>query len=261
MTPRRSPKISSTEGAAWGVGGEPAGITTDFTGVRRVILGLVTDSRLPILKALGDNTRYAIYLELARSAMPLSTADIAESLGLHANTVRPHLERMRDVGLLDVRTDATGGVGRPQHRYSLAAEAPSLGLEPPSYPLLARLLLRDCRRRGRRGRRGRGDRPRAGPATRAPGTQTPRRASRRSSESSTVLGFDPAVDGTDDGEIAVIAFTHCPFAELAEAHPELVCALHRGMVEGFVEQAGDASVDDFHTLAHREPCQVTISSR
>ena len=58
--------------------------------------------RLELLKALGDNTRYAIYLEIARSASPRTTADIADLLGLHANTVRPHLERMRDVGLLDV---------------------------------------------------------------------------------------------------------------------------------------------------------------
>ena len=58
----------------------------------------MTDSRLPILKALGDNTRYAIYLELARSPRPLSTSDIAESLALHPNTVRPHLERMSAFG-------------------------------------------------------------------------------------------------------------------------------------------------------------------
>src|SRR5918998_1573495 len=97
-------------------------------------------SRLALLKTLGDNTRYAIYLELARSALPLSTADIAETLGLHPNTVRPHLERMRDVGLLDVRSEPRVGVGRPQHLYALAPDAPSLGLEPPAFPLLARLL-------------------------------------------------------------------------------------------------------------------------
>jgi predicted ArsR family transcriptional regulator len=50
-----------------------------------------SQGRLAVLKALGDNTRYAIYLELARSASPLSTQDIAETLGLHPNTVRPHL--------------------------------------------------------------------------------------------------------------------------------------------------------------------------
>ena len=90
---------------------------------------------------LGDNTRYAIYLELARSPRPLVTAEIAETLGLHPNTVRPHLERMREVGLLEVTTDARGEVGRPQHRYSLAADAPSLGLEPPTMPMLARMVL------------------------------------------------------------------------------------------------------------------------
>src|SRR5512135_1201516 len=102
----------------------------------------MSDARLAILKALGDNTRYAIYLELARSPLPLATADIAETLELHPNTVRPHLERMREVGLLDVRTEVRSGVGRPQHLYSLAADAPSLGLEPPPFPLLSRMLLR-----------------------------------------------------------------------------------------------------------------------
>ena len=58
--------------------------------------------RLPVFKALGDNTRYAIYLELARASRPLSTADIADALELHPNTVRPHLDRMREVGLLEV---------------------------------------------------------------------------------------------------------------------------------------------------------------
>ena len=44
-----------------------------------------------VLRVLGDNTRYAIYLELARSPRPLVTAEIADTLGLHPNTVRPHL--------------------------------------------------------------------------------------------------------------------------------------------------------------------------
>ena len=54
-------------------------------------------ARLAVLKALGDNTRYAIYLELARSAAPLSTIEIAETLGLHANTVRHRLERFEEI--------------------------------------------------------------------------------------------------------------------------------------------------------------------
>src|SRR5579863_430938 len=96
--------------------------------------------RLPVFKALGDNTRYAIYLEVARAQSPASTSEIADALDLHANTVRPHLERMRDAGLLVVETTGQGQVGRPQHRWSLAPDAPSLGLEPSAFRLLARLV-------------------------------------------------------------------------------------------------------------------------
>lgn len=217
--------------------------------------------RLPLLKALGDNTRYAIYLEVARSARPLSTSEVAETLGLHPNTVRPHLERMREVGLLEVEIDARGQVGRPQHRYSLAADAPSLGLEPPAFPLLARLLAavaasagasaEDAVGAGRS--RGRDAGRAAGRADDAPACIA---ALTRDLEA---LGFDPAA--VDDGEATTIAFTHCPYRELAEAFPEYVCQLHRGMVEGFVDAVGSADVVSFHTLADREPCQVTVAAR
>ena len=213
------------------------------------------NARLAVLKALGDNTRYAIYLELARSPRPLSTAEVADTLDLHPNTVRPHLERMRDVGLLEVEVDARGTVGRPQHRYSLAASAPSLGLEPPAFPLLARMLAGAAA-----GARVAPDD--AADAARPDGRALAAARRTRSCVDALMrtlddLGFDPAM-GTDD-EVVTIAFTHCPYRELAEAHPDLVCHLHRGLIEGFVEQAGDASVTSFHTLADRDPCQVELT--
>ena len=219
------------------------------------------DPRLEVLKALGDNTRYAIYLELARSSSPRSTADIADVLGLHPNTVRPHLERMRDVGLLDVETDPKGTVGRPQHRYSLASDAPSLGLEPPAFPLLARLLATMAAA-------ARLEPDDAAAAARDTGSAMAAERLRRTPGDACVaaladaldeLGFDPAV-AVDDGAIN-IAFTHCPFAELAEAYPDLVCHLHRGLVEGFVAEWGNAGVERFATLADRDPCQVELSVR
>lgn len=212
--------------------------------------------RLEILKALGDNTRYAIYLELARAPMPLATAQVAESLDLHPNTVRPHLERMREVGLLAVVTDARGAVGRPQHRYSLAADAPALGFEPPAFPALAQMLLRmaaaagvpaaDAVEAGRE--HGAASAGRHRPA----GTC----AEALSAELAT-LGFDP--ESVVEEDAATIAFTRCPFRELAEANPELVCSLHRGLVEGFVHERGDGEVVEFHDLSGRTPCQVEIA--
>jgi len=213
--------------------------------------------RLEILKTLGDNTRYAIYLELARSVRPLATAEIAETLDLHANTVRPHLERMRDLGLVEVTTVATGSVGRPQHRYALAADAPSLGLEPPAFPTVTRMLLRAAAAAGvdpdellEAGReQGREDFARAGAD--APADLVD--ALERELEA---FGFDPA--RADDGEAVTIAFTHCPFRELAEAHPDLVCSMHQGMVEGFIACGAGAEVHRFHPLVDRTPCQVDV---
>lgn len=215
--------------------------------------------RLSLFKALGDNTRYAIYLELARSALPRATAEVAEVLGLHPNTVRPHLERMREVGLLDIEIDSRGTVGRPQHRYQLAPDAPSLGLEPPPYPLLAGLLANvaaacgpavdDVAEVGRH----------HGRHAHAARAQTPgRRCVDTVMAEMAEMGFDPV--GTRDGATTTIVFAACPFRDLAEAFPDLVCELHRGMMEGMAE-AGGAEVARFATLADREPCQVELVNR
>jgi predicted ArsR family transcriptional regulator len=215
-------------------------------------------SRLAILKALGDNTRYAIYLELARSARPLSTGEIADTLDLHPNTVRPHLERMRDVGILEQQVENRGAVGRPQHRYSLVADAPSLGLEPPVFPMLARMLVRmgalagveptEAVEAGReQGVSDAAQFPADTPCEEALMAQLDH------------LGFDPEIEG-GDGAVTV-AFTHCPFRDLAEANPELVCGLHRGMVEGLVDTIGGAEMRDFQNLGGRTPCQVDLVPR
>jgi predicted ArsR family transcriptional regulator len=214
--------------------------------------------RLPVFKALGDNTRYAIYLELARAVAPLSTADIAETLDLHPNTVRPHLERMRDVGLLHVEVDSRGAVGRPQHRYSLSPDAPSLGLEPAAFPLLAGMLANVAAlfapqpelvaEAGR-------DHGRHAALQRADAASCVAAVTEELAE----LGFDPAVG--EDGRTTTVAFTRCPYRELAEAFPELVCHLHRGIVEGMVEVLGEVDVSRFATLADRDPCQVDLVDR
>ena len=212
------------------------------------------EARLDVFKALGDNTRYAIYLELARSPQPLATAEVASSLGLHVNTVRPHLERMREAGLLDVEVDARGGVGRPQHRYTLAADAPSLGLEPSVFPLASRLLLQLATGAGAESneateigfQQGLRDGVRVGPGPCVAALV----------EHLSNLGFDPAVEQEETA--TTVAFTRCPFHELAAANPSLVCALHRGIVEGFVAAAATHTVSEFRTLADRDPCQVRL---
>lgn len=215
-------------------------------------------ARLDLFKTLGDNTRYAIYLELARANKPLTTAEIADTIDLHPNTVRPHLERMRDAGLVDVEVGGRGEIGRPQHRYSLAADAPSLGLEPPVMPVLARMVLSMAERLGASpdDARAVGDAEGASRAERF--SDAPSSLEAIVSELD-ILGFDPVVSpDADDPDAAVIAFANCPFGDLAVAHPDLVCSLHHGLIAGFVRRMGDAEVRSFCTVADRTPCQVTV---
>jgi predicted ArsR family transcriptional regulator len=215
--------------------------------------------QLGVLKALGDETRYAMYEELARSTAALSANDLAERLGIHANTVRLHLERLREVGLVDVEAVHRGTVGRPQHLYFLSAGAPGLGFDPPAHALLAGLLAALAERVG-------ADAEEATETGRIWGSETGRRTRSRSCLSALEgelarLGFEPALEtpGADAGPGAArIEFLHCPFRELAEAYPELVCNLHRGLCEGVVDAVGGGRVEEFATLYDAEPCHVTV---
>lgn len=231
--------------------GDPRDPSTPLTGA---VEHDAAAGRLAILKALGDNTRYAIYLEVARSAVPVATADIAGTLDLHPNTVRPHLERMREVGLLVVESDSRGGPGRPQHRYSLAADSPGLGLEPPTFPMLARMLLRLAEAAGA----GAEESFDTGREQGLIDAETRRGAGCLAAVTGRLaqLGFDPAV--VVDGIDATVGFAHCPFRDLAESRPDLVCSLHRGMVEGLVDGVGGGRVTGFGTLIDRDPCQVEL---
>lgn len=224
-------------------------------------------SQLDLLKTLGDNTRYAIYLELARASVPKTTAEISEMLSLHPNTVRPHLERMREVGLLLVEVGGRGELGRPQHRYSVAPDAPSLGLEPPAMPVLARMVLSMAKRLQATP----GDAEAIGydeGRSRAVGYRATPSTLEALVADLDRLGFDPVVSddprvnpASDDDLAAVVSFANCPFADLAQQHPDLVCSLHRGLVIGFVADMGDTQIGEFRDITSRTPCRVTVSTR
>ena len=212
---------------------------------------------LGVLKALGDETRYSMYRELARSTRGCSAQELATALGLHPNTVRLHLDRLREAGLVDVEPVHRGKVGRPTHVYSLAPGAPGLGFDPPSYTLLAGLLAALAEQVG-------ADAVDAAEIGRAWGVEAGRRTRSRScikalATEMTRLGFEPVSETS--GAVTDMAFMHCPFRELAEAYPELVCNLHRGISAGIVDEVGGGSVEEFATLYDRDPCRVAVSVR
>jgi predicted ArsR family transcriptional regulator len=234
--------------------------------------------RLSLFKVLADSSRYAIYQEVAAGAEPLSTGEIAARLNLHPNTVRLHLERMRDAGLVEAFPDRHGAVGRPQHRWSVGSHAPSLGVEPSGVRVLAHLLAEvaaqpsdDSGRAAAVGRRQGFERTGSRPQTGAGRASDPPGAAciRALVDELADLGFDPALDDSTpapDAEARVgLAFTKCPFRELAVLYPDLVCELHRGLTEGILaamvaHQPGvDARVESFASLVDADPCRVELS--
>lgn len=206
-------------------------------------------SARPVLKALGDETRFSIYAWLRDRNTPATIAEVAAFFDLHPNTVRPHLDRLRDAGL--VRLDATpqGGVGRPQHRYTAVPAELDL-TDDGAVDLLVRMLTDLCCRLrvpvelatgvGRETGIGLVERDGqcAGPLE-ALAAEMAR------------LGFGPVADG------ASVVFTCCPFRSLADSYPELVCAMHRGLASGVVEACGGALVE-FHERDEHGRCSALV---
>src|SRR6476659_8358659 len=152
-----------------------------------------------------------MYQELAGSTSALTATELADRLGLHANTVRMHLERMHEAGLVEVEPVHRGTVGRPQHVYTLAGGAPGLDFDPPAHAVLAGLLAAMAERLG-------GDAVDAEETGRAWGREAARRTRSGACvdvlvNQLTQLGFDPSVE--PDGDGTKVAFLQCPFRDLA----------------------------------------------
>jgi predicted ArsR family transcriptional regulator len=68
-------------------------------------------------------------------------------------------------------------------------------------------------------------------------------------------GFEPAVEG---GRICMY---RCPFHDLAETNPDIICAVHRGMIDGTLEELGsDLRVAKLDVFPRPDVCIVDLDS-
>ena len=190
-------------------------------------------------------------LDLLRAAGgPVGVRELAGQAGLHPNTARFHLDGLASAGLAVRAPQPRAAPGRPSMMYRAVPETGAAGER--RYRLLAEMLatmitglLPDtapaATEAGREWGRYLADPP-------APGQRTD--AASAVAQLAAILeqaGFDPDQPGADQPEMGLtgtaptatgsqIGLRRCPFQEVARQHPDVVCALHLGLMQGALEQ-------------------------
>lgn len=176
---------------------------------------------------------------------PVDAAELAAELGLHTTTVRFHLDALCSEGVVERTRIARDGVGRPRTGYLAVRERLD-------YRGLAEILALELgdtveqrRRRAEAAGRRWAERMRSeGTAgQQVPDDAEPEKAlDNRAAMVAKVfdrMGF--GVELTPRGKTAddqrTIHLHGCPVRDLARVHPEVACAMHRGMLQGLLANA------------------------
>lgn len=176
---------------------------------------------------MATDRRRQVHDTIRASTAPLTLAQVAESLGVHANTVRFHVDRLLEAGQLEAVGVEHEGPGRPPAYYRATRRMDPEG--PRRYRVLAEILVGslaagpDRQERALEAGRtwGRGLAAEQGEPAGSP-----------TDELLTLLddvGFAP------QRRAGHIALRHCPFLELAQQRTDVVCPVHLGMMQGALE--------------------------
>lgn len=216
---------------------------------------------LDVLRALADPTRHQLYQALRSASSPLTTQELAERVRLHPNTVRAHLDHLGAVGLIQVQSGADGGRGRPRHRFTASGATPAPPPETSPAEELARALVAVAAAAGGGAElarsvgqnTGRGRRPSTTPSAHGgPGAVDDVVKHQQQA------GFRPTLEAVaSDGWL--LSFVSCPYRELAEEAPELVCSLHEGTVAGLCEATGRLRLQHFSPSPDDGGCHARLA--
>ncbi|WP_405016551.1 helix-turn-helix domain-containing protein [Kitasatospora sp. NBC_00070] len=188
-------------------------------------------------RALAVPARRALLAELTSATGPLEAQQLAETLGLHPTTIRHHLTALVQAGLVTVSRQPGTGRGRPKLRYTAAPARQQLD----AYRELVEILAHGY---GRLGATQAGRDWGAGqPPDDAPLADRIRAAAER-------WGFRP--EPGPDGELLL---RDCPFLRTAERHPEVICAVHQGLLDAL---ADGRDIVRLHPFSAPGVCTVTI---
>lgn len=183
----------------------------------------------------SSGARRTDVLALLRQAdRPLSVAEVAKAVDVHANTARFHLDGLVEEGLAERAIESRDTRGRPRILYTSEGAPPG----PSSYALLAEMLtglvstLEDpgaaAVELGRMWGRHLIERP--APSERVEAGV----ALARLDSLLDRVGFQPETG--PPGKDVEVRLRHCPFREVAEKHTDVVCAIHLGLMQGALDE-------------------------
>lgn len=180
---------------------------------------------------LGES-RARVLVALRSAGRPLSADELSQRVGLHSNTVRFHLEALVALRLVGGQVESRTAAGRPRTLYEASAESGQVGVR--QYALLAQLLAESLARAVADG----SDRAYAAGEEwgRSLATDSPERGgaqegAARLLDSLEAMGCEPALSP----EGRVITMHNCPFKDVADSHPDIVCSLHLGILRSVTE--------------------------
>lgn len=219
-------------------------------------------------------------LELVREHdEPVDAAELGARLGLHTTTVRFHLDALCAEGLVERTRITRAGVGRPRTGYSAVRERLD-------YRILAEILALELgetvekrrRRAEAAGRRWAERITEDDSHEDIAGQHVPQRLTRRkaaeerSAMITTVfdrMGFAPELvppEKSTPGNQRTIRLHSCPVRDMARDHPEVACALHRGLLQGLAgptEPVGSAPAmhAELEPFVEPELCLARVIAR
>lgn len=181
-------------------------------------------------------------LHLVQSRSHRTIGELCEATGLHANTVREHLQRLIEGGYVIQATEHRTTRGRPRTLYSAAT-----GMPDASSPV-ARDKIAEAARRGDLMRR-----------------VLPDETSEFGREATYQLdaliedlegsGFEPVVDA----ERLTVELSPCPHAASSPAHRPMLCQVHLGLMQGVLTQAGGPlAAECVRETGRPEECTVQL---
>ena len=190
-------------------------------------------ARLTALAALRDPLDRRCFDLVAAAEGAVGRDEIAEALGLPRATAAFRLDRLVEVGLLEVefqrRSGRTGpGAGRPAKLYRVVQQELGASVPERHYELAADILATAVDRAGE------DDSLRTELATSAfqRGVEIGE-ATRSVNDALQRGGYEPVDDGPWQ------RLTNCPFHRLARSHTATICAVNHALLQGVLRGAGE----------------------